>query len=59
MVTLDNDYKAAFDFMVLHWFLKAKGLDQPVINRPFVFFQKAKYLGLQTKIWKLTEKRNY
>jgi hypothetical protein len=33
---LDNDYKAAFDYMVLHWVLKvlkAKGLDQEVINR--------------------------
>ena len=36
MGILDNDYKAAFDFMVLHWglrVLKAKGLDQQVINR--------------------------
>ena len=33
---LDYDYKAAFDYMVLHWVLKvlkAKGLDQEVINR--------------------------
>ena len=33
---LDNDYKAAFDFMVLHWVFKvlqAKGLDQTVIDR--------------------------
>ena len=33
---LDNDYKAAFDFMVLTWVLKvllAKGLAQEVINR--------------------------
>ena len=33
---LDNDYKAAFDFMVLHWVLRvlqAKGLDPAVINR--------------------------
>ena len=33
---LDNDYKAAFDFMVLYWVLKvlkAKGLDQAVIDR--------------------------
>ena len=33
---LDNDYKAAFDYMVLTWVLKvlkAKGLDQEVINR--------------------------
>ena len=33
---LDNDYKAAFDYMVLHWVLKvllAKGLDPVVINR--------------------------
>ena len=33
---LDNDYKAAFDYMALHWVLKvlkAKGLDQSVINR--------------------------
>ena len=36
MGILDNDYKAAFDFMVLHWVLrvlKAKGLDQQVITR--------------------------
>ena len=33
---LDNDYMAAFDYMVLTWVLKvlkAKGLDQEVINR--------------------------
>ena len=33
---LDNDYKAAFDYMVLHWVfkvLKAKGLDQRVLDR--------------------------
>ena len=33
---LDNDYKAAFDFMVLFWVLKvlvAKGLDEEVIKR--------------------------
>ena len=33
---LDNDYKAAFDYMVLHWVfkvLKAKGLSQEVIDR--------------------------
>ena len=32
---LDNDYKAAFDYMVLTWVLKvllAKGLDQEIIN---------------------------
>ena len=32
---LDNDYKAAFDYMVLIWVLKvlkAKGLDQEIIN---------------------------
>ena len=33
---LDNDYKAAFDFMVMLWVfkvLKAKGVDQAIINR--------------------------
>ena len=33
---LDNDYMALFDFMVLTWVfkvLKAKGMDQKVINR--------------------------
>ena len=35
MGILDNDYKAAFDYMVLTWVLKvlkAKGLDMEVIN---------------------------
>ena len=35
MGILDNDYKAAFDYMVLTWVLKvlkAKGLDNEVIN---------------------------
>ena len=33
---LDNDYKAAFDFMVLKWVFKvllAKGIDEEVVNR--------------------------
>ena len=33
---MDNDYKAAFDFMVLLWVFKvlaAKGLDKTVIDR--------------------------
>ena len=33
---LDNDYKAAFDYMVLHWVfkvLRAKGLNQDVTDR--------------------------
>ena len=33
---LDNDYKAAFDYMVLKWVFKvllAKGMDEEVVNR--------------------------
>ena len=33
---LDNDYKAAFDYMVLKWVFKvliAKGIDKEVVNR--------------------------
>ena len=33
---LDNDYKAAFDYMVLKWVFKvllAKGIDEEVVNR--------------------------
>ena len=41
---LDNDYKAAFDYMVLIWVmkvLKAKGLDQQVINRLYNIYDNS------------------
>ena len=38
---LDNDYKAAFDYMVLKWVFKvllAKGIDEEVVNRLYSLY---------------------